>query len=52
MALSQKRSVTDIIIRIVGGSSHEKDSSEIAFRMAAIFAVKDAIRKAGPIDIE
>src|SRR5438105_1721028 len=36
----------DIVVRVVGGSSHQTDSSEIAFKLAAIFATKDAIKKA------
>jgi elongation factor G len=34
------------------GSYHEVDSSEIAFKMAAIFAFKDACQKARPILLE
>ncbi len=34
------------------GSYHEVDSSEIAFKMAAIFAFKDACQKAGPVLLE
>ena len=38
--------VIDVHIDLVDGSSHEVDSSEQAFKMAAIFAVKDALKKA------
>ena len=34
------------------GSFHEVDSNELAFKMAGIFAFKDAIKKAGPILLE
>ncbi len=34
------------------GSYHEVDSSEIAFKMAAIFAFKEACQKAGPVLLE
>ncbi len=34
------------------GSYHEVDSSEIAFKMAAIFAFRDACAKAGPVLLE
>jgi elongation factor G len=44
--------VVDAIIRIVDGSFHEVDSSEMAFKMAGIFAFKDAMKKAGPIMLE
>jgi elongation factor G len=36
----------------VDGSFHEVDSSEMAFKMAGIFAFKDAMKKAGPIMLE
>ncbi|MBS0631035.1 MAG: elongation factor G [Verrucomicrobia bacterium] len=44
--------VVDVIIRIVDGSFHEVDSSELAFKMAGIFAFKDAMKKANPILLE
>jgi elongation factor G len=44
--------VVDVIIRIVDGSYHEVDSSELAFKMAGIFAFKDAMKKANPILLE
>jgi len=44
--------VVDVIIRIVDGSFHPVDSSEIAFKMAGIFAFKDAMAKAKPILLE
>jgi elongation factor G len=44
--------VVDFCARIVDGSFHEVDSSEMAFRMAGIFAFKDAMKKAGPILLE
>ena len=43
---------THAIIRIVDGSFHEVDSSELAFKMAGIFAFKDAMKKANPILLE
>jgi elongation factor G len=42
----------DLKVRITDGSFHEVDSSEIAFKMAGIFALKDAVKKAGPILLE
>jgi len=42
----------DAIIRIVDGSFHEVDSSELAFKMAGIFAFKEAMKKAKPILLE
>ena len=40
--------VIDIKVEVVDGSFHEVDSNELAFRMAGIFALKDAFKKAGP----
>ena len=44
--------VIDFKARIVFGSYHEVDSNEMAFRMAGIFALKDALAKAAPILLE
>ncbi|MBI3871096.1 MAG: elongation factor G [Verrucomicrobia bacterium] len=44
--------VIDIKVEIVDGSFHEVDSNELAFKMAGIFALKDAFRKANPILLE
>ena len=44
--------VVDVIVRIIDGSFHEVDSSELAFKMAGIFAFKDAMKKANPIMLE
>ena len=38
--------VVDVHVDIIDGSYHEVDSNENAFKMAAIFAVKDALKKA------
>lgn len=44
--------VIDMHIDLVDGSSHDVDSNENAFKMAAIFAVKDALKKAKCILLE
>jgi elongation factor G len=44
--------VVDVIVRIVDGSFHEVDSSELAFNMAGIFAFKEAMKQATPILLE
>jgi elongation factor G len=44
--------VVDVIVKIVDGSFHEVDSSELAFKMAGIFAFKDAMKAATPILLE
>lgn len=44
--------VIGIKVSIVDGSYHEVDSSEMAFRIAGSMAVKEAMKKAGPILME
>ena len=44
--------VVDVKVAVVDGSFHEVDSSELAFKMAGIFALKDAAKKAAPILLE
>ncbi len=44
--------VVDVKVAIVDGTFHEVDSSELAFKMAGIFAVKDAAKKANAILLE
>ncbi|MCH8474171.1 MAG: elongation factor G [Opitutales bacterium] len=44
--------VIDFKVRIVDGSFHEVDSSEMAFKMAGIFAFRDGMKKAQPILLE
>jgi elongation factor G len=44
--------VVDVKITLFDGSFHEVDSSEQAFKMAAILAFKDGMRKANPVLLE
>ena len=44
--------IDDIVVRVVGGSYHETDSSDLDFKMAVIFAMRDAMKKAEPIVIK
>jgi len=44
--------VIDIHVDLLDGSSHDVDSNENAFKMAAIFAMKDAMKKAKCILLE
>lgn len=44
--------MVDVKAAVFYGSYHEVDSSEIAFKMAAIFAFKEACQKAGPVLLE
>ncbi len=44
--------VVDVRVRLVFGSYHDVDSSEQAFKMAAIFGFKEAARKANPVILE
>src|SRR5213594_4204562 len=44
--------VVDVKVTLFDGSYHEVDSNENAFKMAAIFAFKDGMRKASPVLLE
>jgi elongation factor G len=44
--------MTDLKVTLVDGSYHEVDSNEMAFKMAAIFAFKDAVGKGAPVMLE
>jgi elongation factor G len=44
--------VVDVKVTLHYGSYHEVDSNENAFKMAAIFAFKDGVRKASPVLLE
>src|SRR5947209_2261687 len=44
--------VVDVKVEVTDGSFHEVDSSELAFKMAGIFAVKEAAKKANVILLE
>jgi elongation factor G len=44
--------VIDVQVDIIDGSYHDVDSNELAFKMAAIFAVKDGFKKAKAILLE
>jgi len=44
--------VTDITVTLTDGSFHEVDSSEMAFKMAAIFAFKEGFQKGAPVLLE
>ena len=44
--------VIDLHVDILDGSYHEVDSNENAFTMAAIFAMRDGLKKAGPVLLE
>ncbi|MBV8249538.1 MAG: elongation factor G [Comamonas sp.] len=44
--------VVDVRVRLTFGSYHEVDSSEQAFRMAAILGFKEAAKKASPVILE
>lgn len=43
---------TDIKVIVYDGSFHEVDSSEMAFKLAGSYAIKDAFEKAKPIILE
>lgn len=44
--------VVDVIVKIVFGSFHEVDSSEIAFKICGSMAIKEALAKGKPILLE
>jgi elongation factor G len=44
--------VVDVAVRLYDGSYHEVDSSELAFKIAASMAFKDAVRRAAPVILE
>jgi elongation factor G len=44
--------VVDVKVTLFDGSSHDVDSNENAFRMAASIAFKDGLRKAHPVILE
>lgn len=44
--------VVDLKVRLLGGSFHEVDSNELAFRVAASMAFREACLNAGPLLLE
>ena len=44
--------MVDIKVTLLDGSYHDVDSSEIAFKIAASMAFKDAVRRASPVLLE
>jgi elongation factor G len=44
--------VVDVEVDIVYGSFHDVDSNELAFKLAAIFAMKDGFKQGAPILLE
>ena len=44
--------MTDVKVELIDGSYHEVDSSEMAFKMAGIFAFKEAVQRGAPVLLE
>ena len=44
--------IVDVKVTLVDGSFHEVDSSEMAFKMAGLFAFKEAMQKGAPVLLE
>jgi elongation factor G len=44
--------VVDVKAKLVGGTYHEQDSSDVAFKIAAAIAVRDAMLRARPVLLE
>jgi len=42
----------DVVSRLIGGSHHPVDSSELAFRTAAAIAFRDGLRRGKPVLLE
>lgn len=43
---------TDIIVKLIDGSYHDVDSSEIAFKIAATIGLDEALKKGNPVLLE
>jgi elongation factor G len=44
--------VKDVRVRLIDGSHHSVDSSEVAFKMAGIHAMRQALQEADPVLLE
>ena len=44
--------IVDVKITLTGGSYHEVDSSDLAFRVAASMGLKDLVARANPVILE
>jgi elongation factor G len=44
--------LVDVKVELIDGSSHDVDSSEMAFKIAGSMAIQDAARKASPVLLE
>ncbi|MDF7801389.1 elongation factor G [Pontiellaceae bacterium B1224] len=44
--------IIDTKVTVIGGQTHDTDSSEVAFRSAAVMALRDAVSNASPVLLE
>ena len=44
--------MVDVKVKLIGGSAHETDSSEVAFKIASAMAFEDGCKNSGPVLLE
>ncbi|MBU4460288.1 MAG: elongation factor G [Verrucomicrobia bacterium] len=44
--------LVDVLVRVTGGAFREEDSTEVAFKTAAVMALREALGAAGPVLLE
>lgn len=44
--------IIDTVVKVVGGQTHPSDTTPIAFRSAAVMALREAVKASGPVLLE